>query len=91
MPGASFYAADCSQVAGDIAFLQEALAGNDSGIAVTDWNLRMSVSIPSMETGYPRALLSRWQSSSALEGRSSQTPMALPPDHRQRGGERGTP
>jgi hypothetical protein len=52
VPGAKFYAADCSQVAADITFLQEALASTDDGIAVTDWETEMSVSIPSMERGY---------------------------------------
>ena len=53
MPGANFYAADCSLAAGDIAFLQEPLAtGTDGGIAVTNCEIEMSVRVPSMETGY---------------------------------------
>jgi hypothetical protein len=50
-PGAKFYAADCSQVTADIAFLRGALGATNDSIAVTDWETEMSVNVPSMEKG----------------------------------------
>lgn len=82
VPGAKFYAADCSQVADDIAFLQEALAGTDSSLAFTDWETEMSVNLPSMEKGYvtgttePLAIIFR-AGKAIISGRDNLAPLTI--------------